>query len=120
MKYQGKGWRYENYRHSLAAKGIRTKIRPISLYARPPYMYEHMHGQEPMPIEEPIKLKKEEYETIFEKGTETAENLGGQLGDFIFRTNPESKETAFEKGTTTAEEKGKALGDKIFRGPIRF
>jgi hypothetical protein len=119
MKYQGKGWRYEGHRHSLAAKGIRTKIRPISLYARPPYMQEHMHGQEPVCVEESVP-KKEEYETIFEKGTESAEVLGGKLGDFIFRTAPEEKETVFEKGTTTAEEKGKALGEKIFRGSIRF
>jgi len=115
MKYQGKGWRYEGYRHSLAAKGVRTKIRSISLYARPPYMYEHMHGQ-PM-LEEPVP-KKEEYETIFEKAEVGAQELGKKLGDHIFRTTPENN--IFEKGEEEAQEEGKVVGGRIFRGPIRF
>jgi hypothetical protein len=28
-----KGWKYEGYRHSLASKGIKTRVKPMSLYA---------------------------------------------------------------------------------------
>jgi len=98
MKYKRQGWHNESYKHSLAAKGIRTS------FGRPPLKPHWRYPRGILTLEERRKKKVEQKDLKDETVIERSNRLVRERRSWLKQNNPEAYEILREKDRLKYEE----------------